>query len=242
MNAEFYTSLKRLACLRVSYPLTWLIACAAVLILAPSLFSATTGFTTRGSVSLGLAGLTSYEVTYRFEDEHLTAVEDALRLKPYLARLDAQAKKKVFPKRKRRVYSAKGPVPFHGTIERIAREHGVSPALAAAVIKVESGFKPHVRSRRGARGLMQLLPATARKVGVRGNIYDPERNIRAGVRYLKMMLERYNGDERLALAAYNAGPGAVDRYNNVPPYRETRHYVPLVLQYVREYKKYFRDI
>jgi hypothetical protein len=134
------------------------------------------------------------------------------------------------------------PLPYAELIENISKEHGVSPALAAAVIKVESGFKPKARSRMGARGLMQLLPSTARKVGVHEDIYEPEHNIRGGVKYLKMMLDRYNGDQQLALAAYNAGPAAVDKHQKIPPYRETRDYVPRVLEYFREYVKYFSGI
>lgn len=109
-------------------------------------------------------------------------------------------------------------------IERHAADHGVRPELVRAVIQVESGFNARARSVKGAMGLMQLMPATAAELGV-VNPWDPSENIRGGVSYLAGLLRRFS-DERLALAAYNAGPGAVERYGQqVPPYRETQEYV-----------------
>jgi transglycosylase-like protein with SLT domain/uncharacterized protein DUF4124 len=110
-------------------------------------------------------------------------------------------------------------------ISEHATSHGVRPDLVHAVIHAESAFNPMARSIKGAMGLMQLMPATAIAYGV-SNAYDPVQNIRAGVAYLRSLLERYSQNEELALAAYNAGPTAVKKYGDaVPPYRETRDYV-----------------
>jgi soluble lytic murein transglycosylase-like protein len=105
-----------------------------------------------------------------------------------------------------------------------AATHGIRADLVRAVIQAESAFNPMARSIKGAMGLMQLMPATAIAYGVT-NAYDPVQNIRAGVAYLRSLLERYSQNEELALAAYNAGPTAVEKYGAVPPYRETRDYV-----------------
>jgi hypothetical protein len=114
--------------------------------------------------------------------------------------------------------------PFEQLIVATAAEHGVRADLVRAVIQAESAFDPLARSHKGAMGLMQLMPATAAELGVE-DPYDPEQNIRGGVTYLKSLLVEYSGNEELALAAYNAGPGAVDKYDGVPPYRETRQYI-----------------
>ncbi|HZR24457.1 MAG TPA: lytic transglycosylase domain-containing protein [Vicinamibacterales bacterium] len=109
-----------------------------------------------------------------------------------------------------------------------ARENNVRVDLVRAVMQVESGFNPLARSPKGAMGLMQLMPATAKQYGVR-NAYNPAENVRAGVAYLRALLDRYDNNEELALAAYNAGPGAVDNHGQtVPPYRETKDYVASV--------------
>lgn len=119
-----------------------------------------------------------------------------------------------------------GSRPYLPLIEAAARRHQVDPLLVHAVISVESRFQARARSRKGAMGLMQLMPATARELQVR-NPYDPAANIDAGVRHLRQLLDRF--DVRLAVAAYNAGAGAVQRFGGIPPFRETQAYVRQVL-------------
>jgi hypothetical protein len=119
--------------------------------------------------------------------------------------------------------------PLVETVERIARQNQLSPRLVHSVIQVESNYDPNAVSPKGALGLMQLIPSTARRFGV-SNVFDPADNIQGGARYLKYLLGLYKGDERLALAAYNAGEGAVSRYGGVPPFPETQDYVFKVRQ------------
>jgi soluble lytic murein transglycosylase-like protein len=126
----------------------------------------------------------------------------------------------------------------HSQIDRLitleGRASDVDPALIEAIVAIESGFDPNATSNAGARGLMQLMPQTAASLGVRDS-YDPSQNIRGGTRYLRALLDRF-GDVELAVAAYNAGPAAVERYRGVPPYAETRNYVRNVLTGYRELK------
>ena len=110
-----------------------------------------------------------------------------------------------------------------------ARRHGVDPELVLAMVAAESAFRPDAVSPKGAQGLMQLMPATARELGVADSL-DPFQNLDGGIRYLKQLLASYDGDVKKAVAAYNAGPGAVRRHKGVPPYRETLHYVERVLR------------
>jgi soluble lytic murein transglycosylase-like protein len=119
---------------------------------------------------------------------------------------------------------------YDGVIRGAAKDATIQAALVRAVIVVESGFNPRATSKKGAIGLMQLLPATAKRYGVK-NIYDPEQNVRAGAHYLSDLLVRFDSNLELALAAYNAGEEAVERYGrHVPPFRETLAYVPSVMK------------
>lgn len=132
------------------------------------------------------------------------------------------------------------PSRFSPLVEQAAREHQIDQALLRAVIAVESGCDPNAVSRKGAVGLMQLMPQTARRYGVR-NIYDPAQNIQGGARYLRDLMGKFNNDLPLVLAAYNAGEDAIAQHGNrIPPYRETRSYVPRVLDFYRQYQRSVR--
>ena len=128
------------------------------------------------------------------------------------------------------VTTANSTTPYAEIIDRVSAREGVDPKLVRAVIEVESGYRPSARSPKGAMGLMQLMPATARQYAVT-NPYDPAANIEAGIKHLKSLLARF--PQALALAAYNAGDAAVERFGGIPPYAETRNYVSRILQIVK---------
>lgn len=121
---------------------------------------------------------------------------------------------------------ARGPIV--DLARKLATDYGLDPNLVLAVIEVESNFNPQARSSKNAQGLMQLIPATAERFGVR-DVWDPEQNLRGGMSYLRWLLREFEGDIRLALAAYNAGEGAVERHGGIPPYPETRNYVARIM-------------
>jgi hypothetical protein len=124
---------------------------------------------------------------------------------------------------------------FHPIILRAANDHQVDPALVKAIIKAESGYNPRAISHKGAEGLMQLMPQTAEELGVE-DTFNPEQNIDAGVRYFKQLLDQFNGDTKLALAAYNAGSQNVRQYKGVPPFKATQLYIKRVFEYYQLYK------
>ena len=125
--------------------------------------------------------------------------------------------------------------PYAAEITAAAKKHGVDPALLAGLVKQESGFNPDAGSPAGAQGLTQLMPATAASLGVT-NVHDPVQALDGGAKYLRQQLDRFGGDVARALAAYNAGPGAVERFGGVPPYAETQDYVRKVQANAAEYR------
>jgi soluble lytic murein transglycosylase-like protein len=128
----------------------------------------------------------------------------------------------------------KNDLTYEQLINYTAKKYGLDPALIKAVIKAESNFDPKGTSHKGACGLMQLMPETAEMLGVE-NIYEPGENIDAGARYLKCLIDSFNGDVEKALAAYNAGPGTIRRYDSIPPYKETKTYINKVYDNYQDY-------
>jgi soluble lytic murein transglycosylase-like protein len=126
-------------------------------------------------------------------------------------------------------------VPYGAEITAAAKKYGLDPALLAGLVKQESGFNPNAGSPAGARGLTQLMPGTAAGLGV-ANVLDPIQNLDGGAKYLRQQLDAFGGDVTRALAAYNAGPGAVQRYGGVPPYAETQNYVRIVQANAAQYR------
>jgi soluble lytic murein transglycosylase-like protein len=135
-------------------------------------------------------------------------------------------------------------MPYGALIYEKSKKYDVDPALVAAVIEQESRFKPRARSHVGARGLMQLMPRTGRWMGAR-DLYNPEQNVDAGVRYIKYLDKRFHGDTKKIIAAYNGGEGNVTRYQGIPPFRETRQYVKKVMKNydkrTRQLEKYHKE-
>jgi soluble lytic murein transglycosylase-like protein len=129
-----------------------------------------------------------------------------------------------------------GDGPYKAEIDAAAAKYGLDPALLRGLIRQESNFNPDAGSPAGAQGLCQLMPGTAAALGCT-NVHDPAQNIDAGARYLRQQLDAFGGDVSKALAAYNAGPGAVKRYGGVPPYAETQNYVRQVQAYADEYRR-----
>ena len=184
------------------------LVCAIVLLMATSAPSALADALVHGYVGpTGLVNLTNVPT-----DERVTTV-----------------------RRKARYHIGVSDLELEQAVSRAAQQHHVQPALLLAVMKAESSFNPTAISKAGAVGLMQLIPETAIRHGVR-NLYDANDNITGGAKHLRYLLNRYHGNIRLALAAYNAGERKVDRYGKIPPYKETQDYVKRVLVYYRSYK------
>jgi len=125
---------------------------------------------------------------------------------------------------------------FHPIVLEAADRHQVDPALVKAIIMVESSYNPRAVSKKGAKGLMQLMPTTAKALGVEDS-FNPEHNINAGVRYFRHLMNQFDGDTRLALAAYNAGSRKVRQYRGIPPFRATKYYIKKVFRYYKHYKE-----
>jgi soluble lytic murein transglycosylase-like protein len=131
---------------------------------------------------------------------------------------------------------AGGAIPYWSQITAAARKYGLDPALLAGVVKSESNFNPHAQSGVGAKGLTQLMDATASGLGV-SNPFDVQQSLEGGAKFLSGLLKQFNGDQHLALAAYNAGPAAVQKYGGIPPYQETQRYVPKVLANAAQFRR-----
>ncbi len=173
---------------------------------------------------------------FKYEDEegvvHFTDAPTDRRFKIFMRDLKKEKKLRTTFKL---TGCGRNPEEFDSIINSLACEYGVDRSLVKAVIHAESGYNPNAVSPKGASGLMQLMPRTAKDLNV-CNAFDPRENIRGGVRYLRFLLDTFRGDVSLALAAYNAGLAKVSKYGGIPPYEETRNYVIRVLSYQKSYQ------
>ncbi len=172
---------------------------------------------------------------YRYEDDegivHFTDAPTDKRFKVFMRDL----KKDRELRTKLRYARSANPAEYEHLIKNCADKYGVSPYLIKAVIHAESGYNPNAVSSKGASGLMQLMPATAKSLKVTDR-FNPKDNVEGGVKYLRFLLDTFSGDVSLALAAYNAGLSNVAKYGGIPPYNETRTYVNRVLSYMQSYQ------
>jgi len=178
------------------------------------------------AASLGVASPASAQIYTRHDAQGTLVLSDRPRELGQVPTFPVYGGSKAIRATKALAISSKS-IQYDASIREHASKNGLSPDLVRAVIQVESAFNPNAVSPKGAMGLMQLMPATATEYGV-SNPFHPEQNIGAGVAYLKRLLDRYNNKIELALAAYNAGPGNVEKYGAVPPFRETQSYVKRV--------------
>lgn len=177
---------------------------------------------------------TAHADIYRYEDDegiiHFTDAPTDKRFKVFMR--DIQKDKQL---RKKLSLAGANPKEYDAIIADSAQKYGVSPSLIKAVIQAESGYNPNAVSRKGASGLMQLMPGTARSLKV-SNSFNPKDNVEGGVKYLRFLLDTFRGDVSLALAAYNAGMKNVAKYGGIPPYTETKNYVNRVLAFMQSYQ------
>lgn len=171
-------------------------------------------------------------------EHHQTSAAEIPMVSPVAVSSPAQADYlAALPKKERPSVRIKREEILYGTIiEKAADRHQVDPALVKAIIMAESGYNPKAISKRGAKGLMQLMPKTAEALGVEDS-FNPEDNIDAGVEYFRKLLNRFDGSIELALAAYNAGSRKVRKYRGVPPFKATKYYINKVLEYYETYKE-----
>ncbi|PFG63297.1 transglycosylase-like protein with SLT domain [Thioclava sp. ES.031] len=195
------------------------VAIAAATVMAGPMSAQAEGLRLQGSSSKSRAMLFRNQINI-LDTRAAQQYEHSSRLTPK-GKLTQTASAESVPR-----YNGKYRGQYMNTAKSVASRHGIPADLFLRLVQQESGWNPQARSHKGAMGLAQLMPATARKLGV--NPRDPAQNLEGGARYLKMMYDRF-GSWRLALAAYNAGPEAVAKHNGIPPYRETRNYVRIIL-------------